>query len=366
MIHFYGESLWESLSHEKRSIFLYGTGNGGDKIISVCERYEISLTGVFASDGFVRSRTFHDMPVRSYGDVTAEYGDDIVILLAFGTVLPEVRRFIERINEKHTLYIPDVPLYGGELFDGAYFASHKERLEAVCSLLGDERSARIFEDAVRFRLSGNYRYLLNGSDNIETLREVFGTQNIRTVLDGGAFKGDSAADFIEALSPEKIIAVEADERTFRKLSEYAVSASEKTGCQVLPVNAALWNENTVMTYVSSASRGSGEAGRNRRAKEVAVSCRTVDDIATEMAAGEPIDLIKLDVEGAEARALDGAVGVIGRDKPNLAVSLYHRTDDLMELIERAHTLLPAHRLILRRADCIPFWDLTLYCVRTET
>ena len=90
-----------------------------------------------------------------------------------------------------------------------------------------------------------------------------------------------------------------------------------------------------------------------------VLCRTLDDIA----GNEPIDFIKLDVEGAEERALRGGEGVILRDEPNLALSLYHRTDDIMDLVERAHALLPNHRLLLRRADCIPFWDLTLYAVR---
>jgi len=352
----YEESLWEVLSRETRPIFLYGTGNGGDKIIAALERYGVSLSGVFASDGFVRSRTFHEMPVRAYSDVVGEYGDDIVVLLAFGTTLPEVRAFIEMLDRKHRLYIPDVPLYGGELFDGEYYDAHRERLSQVRGLLWDERSREIFDDAVNFRLSGKMKYLLNGGDHVAELREVLAGQEIRTVIDGGAFKGDSAADFIEALSPEKIIAVEADRRTFGKLSAYAETVEE---CEVIPVNAALWDENREMVYVSSASRGSGESGRNRRAKEEVVLCRTLDDIAG--ACG--IDLIKLDVEGAEERALCGGEGVILRDRPNLAVSLYHRTDDMMLLVERVHELLPGHRLILRRADCIPFWDMTLYAVR---
>jgi len=353
------ESLWEILARETKPVFLYGTGNGGDKIIAACERYGIALCGVFASDGFVRSRTFHDMPVRAYGDVTGEYGDDIAVLLAFGTTLPEVRRFIEMLDEKHTLYIPDVPLYGGELFDGAYLKKLGDRPETVRALLADEASKRIFDDAVNFRLSGKYRYLRNGCANTEALREVFAGQRIRTVLDGGAFRGDSAADFIEALSPDTIAAVEADARTWTKLSQYAEG---ETRCRVIPVNAALWDENMEMTYVSSASRGSGESGRNRRAKEVTVRCRTAEDIAAECFT-EPADLIKLDVEGAEALALDGAAGLIERDRPNLAVSLYHRTDDIFELTERIHGMLPEHRLFMRRADCIPFWDLTLYAVR---
>ena len=94
--------LWERLQTETRPIFLYGTGNGGDKIIAALERYGVSLTGVFASDGFVRSRTFHDFPVQAYSDVVAQYGNAIVVLLAFGTTLPEVRTFIEALNARHS------------------------------------------------------------------------------------------------------------------------------------------------------------------------------------------------------------------------------------------------------------------------
>lgn len=366
------ECLWEKLAAERRPVFLYGTGDGADKILAACARYGISPTGTFASDGFVRNRTFHDMPVRSYAETTAEYGDDIVILLAFGTTLPAVRSFIEELDRKHTLYIPDVPLYGGALFDGAYFATHRERMERVLALFSEEKSARLFQDAVNFRLSGKYCYLQNGSDPVEALREVFKGRKIRTILDGGAYRGDSASDFIAALSPERIFAVEADERTFGRLSEYA---ERETRCRVIPTLAALWDENTETVYRSAASRGSGSAdvpsnvsstdvaspadvGKKRRARKTTVVCRTADDILGE----ETVDLIKLDVEGAEARALDGAAGTIARDRPALAVSLYHRTDDLMELVERVHAIFPTRRLLLRRADCIPFWDLTLYCV----
>ena len=50
--------LWEKLKTEDRPIFLYGTGNGADKILDVCQLYDIKVTGVFASSGFVRNRTF--------------------------------------------------------------------------------------------------------------------------------------------------------------------------------------------------------------------------------------------------------------------------------------------------------------------
>lgn len=349
-------SLWDELAAEKRPVFLYGTGNGGDKILAALEKYGVTLTGVFASDGFVRDRYFHEYHVRSYSDVTAEYGDDIVVLLAFGTTLPSVKEFIYSLDRKHDLRIPDVPLYGGDLFDMEYFTAHRDILTETAALFADEVSRKLFYDAVNFRLTGKTCYLTNTGDAVQSLAELFAGRDIGTMLDGGAFKGDSAAEFIEGVHPEKIFAVEADPKTFVKLSAYAETEER---AEVIPVHAALFDRDGEMDYVSSGSRGSGKNGQNHRADGKTVPMRTIDTIC----AGETIDLIKLDVEGAEDSALDGGRETILRCQPDMAVSLYHRTDDLYALVGKVHGMLPEHRLYLRRVPCIPMWDLNLYAVR---
>lgn len=349
-------SLWDKLVAESRPIFLYGTGNGGDKIISALDKYHVKLTGIFASDGFVRDRQFHGYHVRSYSDVVSEYGDDIVILLAFGTTLDNVKEFILRLNQKHTLLIPDVPLYGGELFDTEYFRKHKQILQSTSELFCDERSAGLFYDAVNFRLTGKLEYLTDTESTTNTLSELFAGHSIDLMIDGGAFKGDSAVEYIDGVHPNTIIAAEADPKTFIKLSLYAESEKRSN---VIPINAALLDRDGEMEYVSSGSRGSGKDGQNHRADTKRVSCLKIDTLAS----GRAVDLIKLDVEGAEAFALDGARDTILRCEPNLAISLYHRTDDLFSLVRRVHELLPSHRLYLRRVPCIPMWDLNLFAVR---
>ncbi|MBE6616349.1 MAG: FkbM family methyltransferase [Ruminococcaceae bacterium] len=350
-------SIWDKLRESNKPIFLYGTGNGGDKIISALERSGASLTGVFASDGFVRDRYFHGFKVRSYSDVVADYGDDIIVLLAFGTTLESVIAFIRELDSRHELIIPDVPLYGGDVFDFEYFASHRDILEKTLSLLADEKSKQIFEDAVNFRLTGKLEYLNITDDWQKSLTELLGGQIINTALDGGAFKGDSTQEFLDALEMQKIYAVEADPKTFVKLSDFAKSVES---ADVIPIHAALWHEDGELEYISSGSRGSGESGANKRAKQTTIPCRTIDSIVGK----ESIDLIKLDVEGAEQFAIDGAVNTIERCQPNMIVSLYHKTDDLFEFVNRIAKLLPDHKLYLRRIPCIPFWDLNLYAVRT--
>lgn len=350
--------LWETLARETRPIFLYGTGNGGDKIIDACHAVGVQLEGVFASDGFVRSRSFRDMPVQAYSDVVAAYGEDIVILLAFGTTLPEVRAFIDQLDTKHTLYIPEVPLYGGEVFNTACYSKHLTEIQRVRALLGDAESVDIFDDALQFRLTGKPEYLRRTCENTDAIRNLLGSSGIRVILDGGAFRGDSAAEFCTALPDAEVIyAAEADSRTFRYLEAYA---AEEKRCSIQPVHCALWDTVEELQYTSSASRGSGESGRNRRAKETIVQAQTIDSLFPD---NTPVDLIKLDVEGAERKALAGGEKTIRTQAPSMMVSLYHRTEDLWDLPLLLHEWLPEHTLHLRRPNCVPFWDLMLYMVK---
>ena len=111
--------------------------------------------------------------------------------------------------------------------------------------------------------------------------------------------------------------------------------------------------------MASASRGSGKEGLSKSAKMREVTVRSVDSILE----GEIIDLLKLDVEGDERDALLGAKETIRRSLPNLAVSVYHRTGDIFELPLMIRELLPDYSFYLRREECIPAWDITLFVVR---
>ncbi len=350
------EDLWTFLADAGRPIVLYGTGNGCDKILDALHEKGLEASGLFASDGFVRNRTFRGFPVLSYDEARRSFGDDMVILPAFGTNRPEVIGLIYDLDRRHTLRMPDVPLYGGPLFDADYAAAHREEWEETGSLFADERSRSLFRSALDFRLTGLLRDLADTEPVLVTLRSLFGHEAIRTAVDGGAYCGDSTRDMIRAFSPKTVYAVEADPKTFEKLRLYASSEPDAT---VIPVWGALRHEDGTVTFSSSGSRGSGEHGRNRRARETAVPALTLDAVAP----GTVIDFIKLDVEGSELKAIEGGLNRLVKDEPNLSVSVYHKTDDIVTIPALLHRILPGHRLFLRRPPCLPLWDLTVYAVR---
>ncbi len=352
------DCFWDRLASDRRPVWLYGTGNGADKILDIASSRGIRVTGVFASDGFVRDRSFRGMPVRSYADVLRSCGDDIVILLGFGSDRPEVTAFLRLLDERHELIIPEVPLCGGELFDGAYAEEHREEMARARSLLADERSRALFDDAVRFRLTGRLSLLSDTESFSESCASLLGGRVIGCAVDGGAYRGDTAAAMADTLRPDRILAVEPDPGSYNKLVRWAQTEGRD---EVTAIRAALWDEDGTTVLACSGNRGAGANGRSRRAKESVCPAVTMDTLLKD----ERADFIKLDTEGTEMRVLRGGRAVLKRDAPNLAVSVYHRTDDLWRLSLEVHALLPTHRLCLRRVPCVPMWDLTLWALRPD-
>lgn len=74
-----------------------------------------------------------------------------------------------------------------------------------------------------------------------------------------------------------------------------------------------------------------------------------------------IDFIKLDIEGAELQALQGAANTIMRDQPVLAISAYHRPQDLWMLPKYIRKLCPEYRIFFRQHHLNSF-ELVLYAI----
>ena len=58
------QSCWDRLKADKRPIFIYGMGDGALKIMSVFREKGITVSGVFASDDFVRGHSFEGYHVH--------------------------------------------------------------------------------------------------------------------------------------------------------------------------------------------------------------------------------------------------------------------------------------------------------------
>ncbi len=88
---------------------------------------------------------------------------------------------------------------------------------------------------------------------------------------------------------------------------------------------------------------------------ITVPVTTIDDTVGE----EKVGFIKMDIEGAEFDALHGAKKMIVRDKPLLAISVYHREGDMLAIMDYLRCLEPEYRFWLRHYS-IGIADTVLY------
>lgn len=354
--------VWTELRETKEPVLLYGTGNGADKILYEFDRRNISAAGVFASDGFVRERYFHSMKVMSFAQAEEKFGS-FVAVVAFASSRPEVLELIYSLEKNHTVYVPDVPVVSdipcppGEIFDSAFYEKNKENIFSARALFEDEKSVYIYENIIQYKLTGKLSYLRAAvSEPSDVWNSLIFPEKYKSYLDLGAFRGDSAQEFIRRGFSGEITAVEPDRRSFKKLEEYFFA--NRINAKLF--NSAAWSHSETLTFSDRGSRSSSafSGGGNQGGKLISVKADSPDN----MLGGACVDYIKYDVEGAELQALRGSRGTIAKYKPDLCVSAYHRSEDIFLIPMLLASYEKSYKLYMRRFESVPAWDINVYAI----
>jgi FkbM family methyltransferase len=144
------------------------------------------------------------------------------------------------------------------------------------------------------------------------------------VIDGGACTGDTAAVFSNAVGPAGSVYCFDPVANHLTILEHNTKQFPYANAKIMAFG--LSDENIFAKPIVLDHYAPGFSSRNHQ-----VPLRSIDFLVE---SGEIpiIGLIKLDVEGAEMASLRGACESIRRFKPKLAISLYHKPDDLFEII----------------------------------
>lgn len=101
-----------------------------------------------------------------------------------------------------------------------------------------------------------------------------------------------------------------------------------------------WSEKKTL-YFSATGDGSSHVTDSG---EVSIEVTRIDDVVDpEMR----VTFIKMDVEGSELESLKGAKETIQRDKPKLAICIYHKPEDMITLPIYIRSIVPEYKLYLR-------------------
>ncbi|MBQ4316642.1 MAG: FkbM family methyltransferase [Clostridia bacterium] len=344
-------SVIDSLANEQRPIFLYGMGNGAEKIYSYLQQNGIKIKGVVASDGFVRGQNFLGFDVISISSAQEKYGS-LCLVLCFG-LEGEKSHFLKELSETHRIISPNLPVFGDGVCDKDFILDNAEKFERVYEILADDESKEIYLNILKYNVTGDMSFLAFGND-VPAPETFFKHKKVH--VDIGAYGGDTVLEFVSHNQDYKqIIAFEPDKTTFKKLQSNLSNIRDCVG-----VNAAVCQKDGKIAFVSGGGRASHIGEGNDT-----IDCVSVDGycgFAHIHADGIDVGSIKIDAEGMDNEVIYGAVNTIYCCKPNICVALYHRAEDIIEipLLLRKHN--HKYKFYLRKKEYIPAWDIFLYAI----
>jgi FkbM family methyltransferase len=177
-------------------------------------------------------------------------------------------------------------------------------------------------------------------------------ENGDVVIDGGACLGDTALVFSNAVGPEgKIYAFDPVAEHLHVLA-HNINQYPHKNVQAMPYG--LSDKNVACAPLAVNQYSPGFQVKNKQ-----VPLRSIDNMVM-MGEIDRINFIKLDIEGAEFEALKGARESINHFKPKLAVSLYHKPNDIFELVSHIRNEHPFYRFHLGHYT-IHQEETVLYC-----
>lgn len=174
-------------------------------------------------------------------------------------------------------------------------------------------------------------------------------------VDGGCYRFDTSERFLKrmknkGLGCKKIYAFEPDESNFGICRQRAKDLKAENAELI---QAGLWNSDTHLTF-ATLGNASSRLYKFTSLDSKGITLQEGDDDIAEVRVvsldtyiSEKVTFIKMDIEGAELEALKGAEHILLRDKPKLAVCIYHNKEDLYEIPHYLKTLVPEYKLYIR-------------------
>ena len=240
--------------------------------------------------------------------------------------------------------LPDVFLSRDykQAFDHAINPQHRAAIRATYDALGDDESRAVFRAKLEYYLTFE-KQLLNA---IECPHPIYFDRDILPLLpdevfvDGGAFTGDTLADYLRECAGKfkAYYAFEPDPSNFEKLKTVAGSDP-----RIHPLKFGLSEKSGTLRFLSTSTVDA----KFLRDDEAGGESLDVVSLDAFFADRTPPTLIKMDIEGSEAGALNGAARVIKQHAPRLAISIYHYPTDLWELPLLMKKLNPDYCLSIR-------------------
>lgn len=318
-----------------RDIVIYGAGNFGKQLASVLLDEKENVLGFLDQKGTGQvghlGRKVHSLN----SDAAAEWHKkNVVVLVGVYNPTMSIREVVLALRKagfsEIVLPMEFYPALKSRLGSRYWlgtkqdYLSERDSIAAMYNLLRDDESRRIYLEILLYRLEAD----LDMTERRSTVEDQYAEPTLPRwkeplhYVDGGAFTGDSLQILVNhKYKFGSIHTFEPDLKNFAALRQNV----EKLN---LKAPACLWPCG-VFSTTTRLSFAEGNLGASALTTGGTIQVPVVG--LDEALHDQPVNFIKLDIEGAEPQALEGAKKLLLQQKPGLAVCVYHEPRHLWSL-----------------------------------
>lgn len=338
------------MAEDRIPIFVYGIGEVAKFVKEKLEKNNIYISGNFVDESFFDNiNNSNIFPLSYLNNYKKSFSVVIGYIEGYKISKNQIRNKINNVNLKEIYYLSEI--YNMDELTFEFICENQDKVENIQKELADEKSCKSFMAYITAKVTKDYRYLRSISCEEHYFPKDFIKLNEdECFVDCGAYTGDTIKDFI-SLSDNKfkrVVAIEADARNMSVLKENYLDKRIRF-CEL-----AVFDKKTNLLFDSSENMLS----KISEDKGIVVKADKLDNI---MKNDEKCSFIKMDIEGAEMEALKGAEQIIKTYKPKLAISIYHKQSDFLEIFEYLKELVPEYKFYFRVHKPIAI-DAVLYAI----
>lgn len=222
-----------------------------------------------------------------------------------------------------------------------YFEEHKADVVRLEDLLADDKSKQVWKQMIEFRKTMNYKVHPGMEPEQYFVEDIIRLNDKEVFIDCGGYDGKTTLDFIKKVKNKfnGIIIFEPDTSCLLMIRE-----NVPTDARIKVIPKGVWDVETNISFVASGDSASHVAKETEQTQKTESILVTPIDKCNEC---KDATFIKMDLEGAEQNALKGAKEIIKKNKPKLAICIYHSDEDMLEIMDFIHELVPEYKLYVR-------------------
>lgn len=362
----------------KKNLFIYATGLTAKHVYELFrdeEEYEFKAFLNRTLDQYNAVAEYGDCWLYTDKRITDDMKNHGTVVVAIMNTQGNIKEVMRKLkNEGFKNIIPYAKL--ADIFpdkfrflyleDGEKFRTRMPQIEEARKILSDtgadQRSMEVFRSMVKFRETKNYDDLpeLDQKDDQYFPRDIVNYRAEKiSFVDCGAYVGDTFEALLKYAGDVKAgidyyTGFEPDRENYKKLKA-AVSRQADLKCGLYPYAVCEEKKNLFFNMLgSTASKIEENDSDDNR---FAVTGMPIDEIEFPVIPTH----IKMDIEGEEYNALLGAEKLIRKYKPALAICIYHKPEDIYEIIKLIHQWNLGYKFEMRIYEDAGV-DLVLYAV----